>query len=100
MKVFNAADLNEDYLNTMMGMAASGNCFLCGGNHCLFVGVFNPDKPNEFGAPIGKNRFFFYGLCEKCHEKKNCVDLVEAKIAFNLPDGKSALIDSLPVGSA
>lgn len=61
----------------------SARCFLCK-EESASLGVFAPNKPQEFGAASNKGRIFFYGLCSSCMNIDNVQDVVSDKIESNL----------------
>jgi hypothetical protein len=61
-------------------------CLICG-DHPNVIGVFIPDAPEAWGAPIGKTRLFRYCLCLSCSEKPDKKERVEKIIRNELTGG-------------
>lgn len=55
----------EDSAEKLLKTISSAPCILCG-RKPVGIGTYIPYSPREFGAPIGKDRFFLYPACEKC----------------------------------
>ena len=55
-----------------------GNCPL----DCL--GVFVPDNPERWGAPAGKRRLLFYGVCHRCSQRPGFKAEAQAVMASKL----------------
>ena len=58
-------------------------CTLCN-DEAVIGGVFTPDRPVEWGAPEGKQRFFVYALCQNCIDKGNSAEKIESYIVSGL----------------
>lgn len=58
-------------------------CILCGKTPYV-IGIFIPDNPTQYGAPINKRRMIRYCLCEECHRKPDAPDRVEKAIQVEL----------------
>lgn len=54
-------------------------CLLCG-DPVTWLGAFLPDDHKAWGAPAGKWRTWFYGLCEACFRRPGVQAEVEAHI--------------------
>jgi hypothetical protein len=59
--------------------ALGEQCFLCGGLATGLV-MFTPDRPQEYGAPPGKERRIFYNICDACQQAPDWVAQVEAEL--------------------
>ncbi|MBA7706483.1 hypothetical protein ES703_115337 [subsurface metagenome] len=55
-------------------------CLLCAGKPYT-LGIFVPDDSLRWGAIKGKQRIFFYSLCQKCLKLKGAAVMVENKIS-------------------
>lgn len=67
-------------------------CLLCG-DPVTYLGAFNPGFSQadhvSFGAPRGKFRNWFYGLCEACFQRPGVQAEVEAHILAEVKAGKA-----------
>lgn len=61
-------------------------CLVCGAPAAI-IGIFTPETPVTWGAPIGKSRFFRYCLCLKCQGQPDTPDRVEKIIRAELDNG-------------
>jgi hypothetical protein len=62
------------------------SCLLCGEKPSI-IGIFTPEDPEAWGATGGKDRFFRYCLCTKCHERPDTPEKVEKIIRAELAGG-------------
>ena len=62
------------------------HCLICGGTPAV-VAIFAPEDPEAWGATGGKDRFFRYCLCTKCHERPDTPEKVEKIIRAELAGG-------------
>jgi len=58
-------------------------CILCGGPVSL-IGIFVPDNPMQYGAPMNKTRMIRYCLCNRCHKKTDASERVEKALQVEL----------------
>lgn len=63
-------------------------CLLCG-DPVAWLGAFLPDDHKAWGAPPGKWRTWFYGLCEACFHRPGVQVRVEAVILADIRMGKA-----------
>ena len=61
-------------------------CLICGGLPSV-VGVFVPERPEDFGGVRGRIRFIRYCLCATCGQKKHAQDRAEKIILSELAGG-------------
>lgn len=54
-----------EILQRVVNSGRVDRCLFCGDEPSYF-GVFVPSDSGEWGAARGKQRLFFYGICENC----------------------------------
>ena len=54
------------WLPSVLVDMAGKPCILCQ-NPSTVGGVFAPDNPQLYGAPVGKKRYLAYPLCARCY---------------------------------
>jgi hypothetical protein len=66
---------------TLSDTGAIVECCLCK-NRAVGVGIFIPfaDTSRKLGAPAGKTRVVFYGLCARHRKETAAIDFIEAEI--------------------
>lgn len=57
------------------------SCLLCKSPDLKVTGVFQPKDPIMWGAPQGKERYFYYALCDSCFNRPDRADAVENHIS-------------------
>ena len=72
-----------------MAQVCLGPCLLCGGKPARMAGLFVPDDPEAWGAPVGKSREIYFGLCSLCHDASGRAQAVEQKIVAQLAQGRN-----------
>jgi hypothetical protein len=55
------------------------DCLLCGHTPEM-LGIFQPAKPEAWGAPAGATRVIGYALCRRCQARPDVTLAVEARI--------------------
>jgi hypothetical protein len=70
---------DERKIRVGLAFATARGCIVCRGPAQL-AGTFWPDDSVAWGGRPGKQRVFFYGVCEACLERVG-VEAIEARIA-------------------
>lgn len=74
-------------LNDLKKSFPDDKCLLCGNGRPSFIGVFVPDKSDQWGGVTDKQRLFRYCLCNKCKDMLDAEERVEKVIRAELAGG-------------
>jgi hypothetical protein len=74
----------QDLRKLQRAMAHPKPCLLCGVYPPVYIGLFEPKKPELWGGQLGKGQLLVYALCARFKAPPSFTEKVEARIMASM----------------